>query len=121
MKEQKEQRKKERKDGKKTDKKKERKEKIVGPGLEFDDVHGITRTEEHTDTFTPVCKTSSDEDEISLLFEDAMEYQDEDIDDILAELASVNDTDEEGTLKGAQGSRKKKPKKQTVEWGVFCC
>ena len=58
----------------------------------------IQSAEGHTNSYTRLRKTS-DIDEISLLFEDALEYQDDDIDDILAELAATNDNDD-GTLKG---------------------
>ena len=64
----------------------------------------ILSAEGQTNTYTRLRKTS-DTDEISLLFEDALEYQNEDIDDILAELAATNG-DDEGTLKSHKRNAK---------------
>ena len=70
-------------------------------------------TEGRTNNYIRLRKTS-DTDEISLLFEDALEYQDDDIDDILAELAASND---EGTLKGYSNKRGKMGKSTTFHVG----
>ena len=67
----------------------------------------LASPEGRTNTYTRLRKTS-DTDEISLLFEDALEYQDDDIDDILAELAATNQDD--GTLKGYANKDSKRVK-----------
>lgn len=69
---------------------------------------GAAPTEGRAGTYTRLRKTS-DTDEISLLFEDALEYQDQDIDEILAELAATNADDDydDGTLKGLQSGKNK--------------
>ncbi len=79
--------------------------------LEFTSVHGITRTEEHTDSVTPLQRRTSDIDEISLLFEDAMEYQDDDINEILAELAATHDSDD-----GREDTLTRADSRTTSEW-----
>ena len=75
----------------------------------IDFVNDLMSTEERKNTYTRLRKTS-DTDEISLLFEDALEYQDDDIDDILAELAATND---DGTLKGYSNKKGKRGKSKT--------
>ena len=95
--------------------------KNVSSELELAATRGIMSTEGYTNSYTRLRKTS-DTDEISLLFEDALEYQDEDINDILAELAANND---EGTLKGVQNrevkstERRKLNTEEKLDLGFF--
>ena len=101
-----------RKDNKKS-KREENWKKIKGKHKvlpqQIDSGNDLMSTEERTNSYTRLRKTS-DTDEISLLFEDALEYQDDDIDDILAELAATND---DGTLK-AYSNKKGERGKSTI-------